>query len=172
MKMEVQISFQVRVFISFDSIPKSGVVEPYDCSVFDLQGISILFSKITAPIYTPAPSNTQGFHFLHMLAHTFLIILIIGILQMWGHCGLIHISLMTTDVVSISSCICWPYACILLSSLYHICIICSDVIYLIPDFYNMHLLFFPDQNIEFYQHYWYSQEASFEFHWFLCYFVL
>ena len=68
-------------FISFGYIPRDEITRSYGSSIFNLWGISTLFSIMAAPIYT-STTSAQVFPVLHTFANTcyFLSFLMIPIL--------------------------------------------------------------------------------------------
>ena len=69
MNIEVHVSFWISVFIFFRWIPRSGISGSYDSSIFNFWGTPIMFSIVTAPIYTPT-NTAWGFLSLCILINT------------------------------------------------------------------------------------------------------
>ena len=69
MSMEVQIFLWDNDFISFDIYPEVGLLDCVVVLFLFFWGNCILFSFMTAPIYTPT-NSAQRFPFLHILAST------------------------------------------------------------------------------------------------------
>ena len=104
MNMEAQIPLQDTDFISF---------------IYTYEGISMLFSLVAAPIYTPT-NNVQGFPFLHILASIcyFWSFLMIAILTGMRHLTVVLIcTSLISDVQHLLN-ICWPLVCLLVRSVY------------------------------------------------------
>ena len=60
-------SFEMRIFVCSEYMPRSGTGGSYGSSIFNFSEISILFSIVAAPIYFPT-SSVGGFRFLHTLS--------------------------------------------------------------------------------------------------------
>ena len=72
----------------FHYIPRSGIAGSYGSYAFNFGGTSILFSIVTAPIYT-STNSVWGLPFLHILSNTcYLIFLMISILTGGGDISL------------------------------------------------------------------------------------
>ena len=67
MNIGVHVSFQIRVFVFFNYIPRSRIAGSYGNSFSAFTETSILFSIVAAPIYIPTNSG-GGFPFLYILS--------------------------------------------------------------------------------------------------------
>ena len=110
--MGVQIPFWISVFVFFRKIPKSEIASSYGSSIFNfLSNLHTVFHS-GCTIYIPH-NSVQGFPFLHILANTCcLSSLDDSHSDRWYLCGCnLHFPWWMV-MLSIFSCVCWPFVCL------------------------------------------------------------